>query len=190
MRVIDKADAVALLDKQGREQTHRQAHELNREPAREPAHDAENIACVACTLVATHSPAVPSIAESEHGLLVLNRFGAREGHLLVVARRHVEHIHELSWPVYADLQRLAFHATRVLQARYRPARIYAAVFGSASPLPMSYPHLHIHIVPVQDVDAAARSTRVFSWSDGVVIYDDAEASALAIELQSLWSTRE
>ena len=142
----------------------------------------ETEGCSACTLLGTAA----SIAESEHGVVVLNRFGAREGHLLVIARRHVEHIHELPWPIYADLQQLAFHAVHALQARYQPARIYTGVFGSATPRPMSYPHLHVHVVPVMDSSEGARSTRVFSWSDGVVLYDDDEAARLSAELRALW----
>jgi len=167
MRLLDKAEALPLLEA-----------ELRALPAGSD--------CPACALVSSDRRAARSIAQSEHGLVVLNRFGARERHLLVIARRHVEHIHELPWEVYADLQLLAFHAACLLQARYRPARIYTAVFGSANPLPMSYPHLHVHVVPVMEAGERARSTRVFSWSDGVVLYDDDEAAALTTELRALW----
>jgi diadenosine tetraphosphate (Ap4A) HIT family hydrolase len=168
VQVLDKADALPLLEA-----------ELRALPAGQR--------CFACALVAADDRTARCIAESSHGLVVLNRFGARERHLLVVARRHVEHIHELAWEVYADLQRLAYQATRMLHARDRPARIYTAVFGSGNPLPMSYPHLHVHVVPVMDSSERARSTRVFSWSDGVVLYDNDEAAALTAELRSLWS---
>jgi diadenosine tetraphosphate (Ap4A) HIT family hydrolase len=119
------------------------------------------------------------IRESEHGIAVLNRFGCRPGHLVVVAREHVEKIHELPWPAFADLQRLAYEAAGALERHYRPVRTYTAVLGSPVPLPMSYAHLHVHVVPVTDA-------RVFSWSEGVVVYDDGEAAQLAAELRRTW----
>jgi diadenosine tetraphosphate (Ap4A) HIT family hydrolase len=170
MRVLDKAQALLALEA-----------EIRALPS--------GVDCIACALVTPGDATAEPIAESEHGVVVVNRFASRERHLLVVARRHVEHIYQLAWPVYADLQHLAFQAVCVLQARFCPVRIYTSVLGSSSQLTTSYPHLHVHVVPVMDTDDRARPARVFSWSEGVFVYDAAEAQALAAELRSHWPAK-
>ena len=60
------------------------------------------------------------------------------------------------------------------------------MLGSPAPVPMSYAHLHVHVVPVTAADERSRPARVFSWSEGVVVYDDIEAVQLAAELRRKW----
>jgi len=142
--------------------------------------------CLPCALLASQRLHSDCLAQSGHGVVLVNRFACRERHLLVLARRHVEHIHQLSGEEHADLQRLAFQAAVALEARFHPVRIYTAVLGSSAPLPMSYPHLHVHVVPVMESDERARPARVFTWSEGVWVYDEADARALAGELRPHW----
>jgi diadenosine tetraphosphate (Ap4A) HIT family hydrolase len=142
--------------------------------------------CLPCALLASQRLQSDCLAQSAYGAVFVNRFACRERHLLVLARRHVEHIHQLSAEEHADLQRLAFRAAVALEACFHPVRIYTAVLGSAAPLPMSYPHLHVHVVPVMDSDERARPARVFTWSEGVILYDEADVLALAAELRPHW----
>lgn len=143
-------------------------------------------ACVLCALGQdVEAPLV--VARNAQGSVLLNRFAQRPGHLLVVAHRHVEHVHELDWPSYAALQRLAHGACGVLQRTMQPARIFTAVLGSAASIATSYPHLHIHVVPVPESDDRARPARVFSWSEGIHVYDADEAITLTERLRAAWT---
>jgi diadenosine tetraphosphate (Ap4A) HIT family hydrolase len=139
--------------------------------------------CVMCRL-ASAEHARDWIAESAHGVVVLDGYGATRGHLLVIARRHVERGSDLDWPVFADLQHLVWQASRALQAELSPARVYVASLGSSRPLPMSFPHHHTHVVPIYETDERARPANVFSWSSGVVRYARAEAEQLCSRLRS------
>lgn len=141
--------------------------------------------CVMCRL-ASASNAHAFIAESEHGVVVLDGYGATPGHLLVVAKEHVERAARVPWPVYSDLQHLVWQATRVLEAELTPERVYTASLGASRSLPMSFPHFHSHVVPVYELGEAARPARVFSWSSGVVCYDDDEARRLSARLRGAW----
>jgi len=51
---------------------------------------------------------------------------------------------------------------------------------------MSFPHFHIHVLPVYDTDERARPAHVFSWSAGVLVYEDDEAHALSERLREAW----
>jgi diadenosine tetraphosphate (Ap4A) HIT family hydrolase len=126
------------------------------------------------------------IAESTHGAVLLDRFGCKYGHLMVIAKQHVERASALDWTVYADLQRLVFDATCVIDACLKPARVFTATLGAAVELPQTYSHYHVHVIPVYETDERARPARVLSWSEGVVVYDDAEAEGICAELSRAW----
>ncbi|MDB4973449.1 MAG: hypothetical protein JWN48_1790 [Myxococcaceae bacterium] len=166
MRVVQKPEAMALLER------YRQQF---------AAYD-----CLPCGLVARASERLDILAENEHGLVVLNRYAQRRGHLMVWSKRHAEHVHELAWPAYTALQRLAYEACVALQRALQPVRVYSALLGSTTPLTISYAHLHVHVIPVFERDERARPARVFSWSEGIVLYEDHEAAALTAQLRAHW----
>jgi len=141
--------------------------------------------CVMCAL-ANGAGSSLLIAESSHGAVLLDRFACRYGHLMVVAKQHVERVSLLDWSVYAELQRLVFDATCVIDACFKPARVFTATLGAAVELPQTYSHYHVHVIPVYETDERARPARVLSWSEGVVVYDDDEAERLCRELTAAW----
>ena len=142
-------------------------------------------ACAMCRL-AHPSQSHQRVAESEHGVVVLSGFAATEGHLLVIARSHVEQVSDIAWPVYNDLQRLVWEATRTVEAVLGPERVYTAAFGSSAKLSMSFPHYHVHVAPVYATDERARPAHVFSWSSGVLSYDQGDAEAMVHRLRKNW----
>jgi diadenosine tetraphosphate (Ap4A) HIT family hydrolase len=142
--------------------------------------------CVMCRL-ANALNAHNFVAESEHGVVVLDGFAATRGHLLVIAKNHVERAASLDWSVYADLQKLVWQANRVVEAELRPERVYVAALGASRTLPMSFPHHHVHVIPVYETGDKARPAHVFSWSSGVERYAREEAVALSAQLRGAWS---
>jgi len=141
--------------------------------------------CVMCAL-ANGGGGSMLLAESAHGAVVLDRFGCRYGHLMVVGKRHIERASALSWEIYADLQRLVYEATCVIDACFEPARVFTATLGAAVELPQTYSHYHVHVIPVNETDERARPARVLSWSEGVVVYDDSEADEICRGLRQAW----
>lgn len=141
--------------------------------------------CVMCAL-AGRKDACERIAESAHAVVLLDRFASRYGHLMVIAKRHAERATELDWPVYSDIQRLAFDAIRVVEQCFEPARVFTATLGAAVELPMTYSHYHVHVIPVAETDERARPARVLSWSEGVLLYEDREAESICQKLRRAW----
>jgi diadenosine tetraphosphate (Ap4A) HIT family hydrolase len=142
--------------------------------------------CVMCALVARARDSAELLAESEHGVVVLDRFGSRPGHAIVNARRHVEKATELGWPVYSELQRLAYETCTALERALEPVRTFVAVLGASEELPMSFPHFHVHVLPLYENGPETRPAHVFSWSIGVLVYEDDEARELAAKLRAAW----
>lgn len=141
--------------------------------------------CLMCRLAA--GAAVPEpIFETRELSVVLDRFGSREGHLLVISKRHVEDLSDLGAEEYLRAQRLAFDASQVLTRALAPKRTFIAALGAPRQVPMSFPHFHLHVIPIYEDDERARPARVFSWTEGVVVYSDDEARALSKKLRETW----
>jgi histidine triad (HIT) family protein len=141
--------------------------------------------CVMCALAQGHAD-LPFIAQNEHAVVLLDRFACRYGHLMVIPRLHVEHLSQLPWPVFSDVQRLTFEAAQAIDACLKPARVFTATLGAAVELPMTYSHYHMHVIPVFETDERARPARVLSWSEGVVVYEDDEARGICDQLARHW----
>ena len=164
MRVLGKADALEALERHKRQ--------LLRQPEE----------CVMCAL-ADGRDAELLVLRRAAGAVVLDRFGNRPHHLLVIAARHLEHPTQFDWPELSAVQRLAYDACHALERVLAPKRLYVAAFGSDSAAPMTFAHYHLHVVPIQEEGESARPAEVFSWSRGVVTYDAAEAARLVAELR-------
>jgi len=141
--------------------------------------------CVMCALADGHDQKL-LVKRCAGATVVLDRFAARRAHLLVVLDRHAEKVGELDWPAWEKLQRAAWEASRALEAVLKPKRIYVAALGAARALEKSWPHLHLHLVPLDDEGEAARPARVFSWSEALHGYEPGEAEALAQALRDVW----
>ena len=141
--------------------------------------------CVMCALAHGHAD-LPFVAENAHAVVLLDRFACRYGHLMVIPRLHEEHLSRLPYEVFHDVQQLTHEAARAIDACLQPARVFTATLGATVELPMTYSHYHMHVIPVFETDERARPARVLSWSEGVVVYDDAEAAELCQKLSQHW----
>ena len=168
MKRINKAEATALL-----------AREDEVLPSRFQG-------CFMCAIAAGFPGDVEVLASRPRAVAVLDRFASRRGHVLVVLRRHEESIAALPWDEYAEVQRLAWEAARAIERTLRPVRVFVAALGSAARLPMSFPHHHVHVIPLFDGDERDRPAEVLSWSTGVSVYEEGEANALAEALRGAW----
>jgi diadenosine tetraphosphate (Ap4A) HIT family hydrolase len=167
-----------LTKEQALEQLARHKRELLRHPDE----------CVMCALAEQRDAALV-VRREPQGTVVLDRFGNRPGHLLVIARLHVEHATQLAWQEYCALQRLAYEAHQALERVLSPRRVFIAALGSSEALPMTFLHFHLHVVPVLEHDLRSRPAQVFSWTEGVVSYEPEQARELVASLQHAWPTR-
>lgn len=87
---------------------------------------------------------IPSyrVAEDEHHYAFLDINPLSEGHTLVVPKREVGYIFDLSDDEYAALQLFAKRVAAAIEAAVPCKRIGVAVIG------LEVPHAHIHLVPI------------------------------------------
>lgn len=129
----------------------------------------------ACTMCDLASGAAP-IATNDEAVAVLAPYATRPGHVLVVLRRHALSIAQLERQEWLALNDLSWRIARAMERAFAPARTYVAALGSVSALPMSFPHVHQHVVPLFDGGEADRPAEVFTWRNGVYVYDDAQVA--------------
>jgi diadenosine tetraphosphate (Ap4A) HIT family hydrolase len=115
----------------------------------------------------------------------LSRYPTRWGQLMVVPRLHVERVADLELSIWLRVNELAHHATRALERALAPSRCYVASLGARrSDLPMTFPHVHLNVVPVSDDDTRPRE--VFTWQLGVLDGSEREWSELRELLAAAW----
>jgi diadenosine tetraphosphate (Ap4A) HIT family hydrolase len=147
------------------------------------AEAARTSGCPMCGTARGDRPAWHRLGESAHAVAVLDRLATTRGHAIVISKRHVERIGGFARDEYLDLQGLVRDVTERLESVLEPTRVYVASLGSPTARPTTFPHVHFHLVPIFGNEDRWRPARVFTWQEGVWIYDDAEAEALAESLR-------
>lgn len=100
---------------------------------------------------------IPSykVAEDEKHYAFLDINPVAKGHTLVIPKREVDYIFDLSADEYADLQRFARRVAIALKKAVPCVKVGVAVLG------LEVPHAHIHLVPMQseaDMDFRHKAT--------------------------------
>lgn len=153
-------------------------HRISREEAiaRLPAHDG----CPLCALVTAPDP--DTLVDEGDVVMRLSRFPVQWGHVMVVPRIHVERFGALELSVWLRVNELAHRAARAVEAALGPSRCYVASLGAAcADLPMTFPHVHINVIPV--FDSNARPREILTWQHGVLDASDEEWDALRANLR-------
>lgn len=95
------------------------------------------------------------VAEDEKHFAFLDINPVAKGHTLVVPKREVDYIFDLTPDEYADLQRFAQRVAIALKKAVPCVKVGVAVLG------LEVPHAHIHLVPMQseaDMDFRHKTT--------------------------------
>jgi histidine triad (HIT) family protein len=85
------------------------------------------------------------VAENEDFLAFLDISPVQKGHTLVIPKREVDYIFDLSEQEYTALQLFARRVALALHAAVPSKRIATTVVG------LEVPHVHIHLVPLVDL---------------------------------------
>lgn len=120
--------------------------------------------CLTCDLLARRdrgeAPLWDSIHRAAHWDLVHSYNTSLPGWLVLVARRHIEAIDELTDEEAAELGVLLRRTSVALRAVVGCAKTYVIQFAEAA----EHPHVHFHVIPrMADMPAERRSLGVFGY---------------------------
>jgi histidine triad (HIT) family protein len=83
--------------------------------------------------------------KDEHAVAFLTINPLRPGHTLVVPRLEVDHWLDLEPALAQHLMRVAQHVGQAIQRGFRPTKVGLIIAG------LEVPHVHLHLVPVEDL---------------------------------------
>ena len=156
-------------------------HRIDRDTAMGLIRELHGRECTMCTLLRTEPP----LRENRFASAVLSRFPTRWGHVLVILKQHRLRLEELTSEQWAGASALAFDSGRAIERALQPSRCYVASLGTSDPdLSMTFPHLHLHVIPVSE--PAARPAEVLTWRHGVFQGTEREWRSLRSDLLDAW----
>ena len=102
------------------------------------------------------------IFESEFFFAISDDFPLREGHILIVPIRHVEHLTDLTRAEFGDLYLVIAEMVKHIKDNFQADGYNLGVNGGEA-AGQTLPHLHIHLIPRRfgDVPSPAGGIRNF-----------------------------
>ena len=85
------------------------------------------------------------VAEDEHHLAFLDIFPLAKGHVLVIPKKEIDYIFDITSDEYLELWKFAQKVAKGMDKVIACERIGVAVIG------IEVPHAHIHLVPLNNV---------------------------------------
>ena len=85
------------------------------------------------------------VAEDEHHLAFLDILPVAKGHVLVIPKKEIDKIWELTDHEFLSLQLFANRVAKKMEAVFPCKRVGMAVIG------LEVPHAHIHLVPMNEI---------------------------------------
>lgn len=108
--------------------------------------------CIFCEALARGDDEPLLIHRGRSAFVILNKFPYNNGHLMVVANRHVGRLTALDAAELSEIMTLTQAAERALDAAYRP-HAYNVGLNLGKPAGAGVlDHLHMHVVPRWDGD--------------------------------------
>jgi diadenosine tetraphosphate (Ap4A) HIT family hydrolase len=136
-----------------------------------------------CALLSGDAGPVFTLVEDSAHVAMLSRYALRPGHAIVVPRQHATTFSELSSACWIDVSRVAHRVACAIERTLAPARCYVASLGTASDdVLISTPHLHLHVIPVDD--PSLRPHQVLTWANGVYVGLDEDWADLRDRLRA------
>lgn len=100
--------------------------------------------CIFCKIVAGIVPSV-KVYEDDQVLAFLNIEAIREGHTLVIPKRHYEYFYQIEEPDYSAVMAAVKMIAQALDDTFSPQRVGLKVEG------FEVAHAHVHVLPLDDI---------------------------------------
>ena len=100
--------------------------------------------CIFCNIVEGRAPSV-RVGENDAAIAFMDIRPIQPGHALVIPRRHVENVIDLSPEDYDAVMRLAQQVGKAIAAEWNPPKVGLAVIG------FDVAHAHVHVVPLIEI---------------------------------------
>ena len=100
--------------------------------------------CIFCKILKGEIPAV-KIFEDKKYFAFLDMNPINSGHTLLIPKKHLEYLFDLSDAEYSELMLKAKHLAKILKDKLKPKKIGLIIEG------FGVFHVHIHLVPINSM---------------------------------------
>lgn len=97
--------------------------------------------CIFCKIVAGDIPCVV-VFQDDTVFAFMDIEAINPGHLLVIPKKHVPHVHEMDDDTYISVQLAVKRLSAAVENVFKPEKVGTMVSG------WEVPHAHIHVVPM------------------------------------------
>ncbi len=101
--------------------------------------------CVFCKIVSRQIPA-SIIFEDEYCLAMMDVYPVKEGHCLLIPKKHYENLLDIDLDLLAKMSRRLAELTRKTKKAMKPDGVLVAA-ANGEGAGQEIPHLHFHIIP-------------------------------------------
>jgi histidine triad (HIT) family protein len=134
-------------------------------------------ACLMCAVRDRKVGDTHVVHEDAEFLVILPRYVRRWGHVMIMPKAHVTSFMAIDPDLFMRMSVLSLQCSRMVERVQKPRRVYVASTGSsAGEITQSSEHLHVHVIPLYEVDDKPSS--IFSWSKGVYVAERDEWETL------------
>jgi histidine triad (HIT) family protein len=138
-------------------------------------------ACLMCAVRDHKVGDTHIVHEDDDMLVILPRYVRRWGHVMIMPKIHVTSFMTIDPNLFMRMSILSLQCSRMVERVLKPRRVYVASTGSsAGEITQSSEHLHVHIIPLYELDDKPSS--IFSWSEGVYVAEREEWESLRVLL--------
>ncbi|TCT12938.1 histidine triad (HIT) family protein [Natranaerovirga pectinivora] len=129
--------------------------------------------CIFCNIIGGQMNAA-TIFENSEFKVIMDRFPASRGHILIIPKEHIENIFELDSETGSRLFALATHLAKVLKQKLNCEGLNVLQNNGVA-AGQTVPHFHLHLIPRYTDDKVS-----FGWETLQVTED--ELSEMAKEI--------
>ncbi|MEL6344382.1 MAG: HIT family protein [Myxococcota bacterium] len=130
-----------------------------------------------CAILAGDAGPLRVVEEGRAVRAVLSRYPRTWGQVLIILRRHVTTFNDVSAEEWGEACHLARELAQRIETRLSPLRCYVSCLGThRTDVPMSSPHLHLHIDPIYDPEDRPRT--ILTHKHGVLEAHEEEWDSL------------
>ena len=99
------------------------------------------------------------IWENDSYLAFLDQIPVREGHTLIIPKKHTDYVFDLEDEEYTELMLNATGVAKKLKKALNPKRIGIVVEG------FGVSHVHVHLIPINNIDELHSDTKKLATGD-------------------------
>ena len=99
--------------------------------------------CLFCSVIKNNKPYHEIIWQDSKHIAFLDKYPTRNGHILIIPKKHVDYLFDLTEKDYTALLKVARKIALRLKKLSNAKRIYLFIKG------FRIPHAHVHLIPVR-----------------------------------------